>query len=87
MVQRLQERTPPTLGKRSEEESEEGRSAKESNNGREYNVAVVGGVGEVPTPLAAGTATGKGEVGASDNLVTMTEAMEAGEDKMEEGGE
>ena len=78
MAQRQQERTAPTTRERAEEDSEEGSTTEEDNEGRGRVAVAVGDVGEIPAPSTVGNATGEGEGGIGNNLRTAIEAIQVG---------
>ena len=73
--------------RRSEKKSEDRSIVSLENADRDQNADLVGGVGEVPVPPGGLQAPKEGEVGASNELKTVMEEVEVGEDEMDEGEE
>ena len=78
MAQRRRERIVPATEERYNEDSDEGSSAGEGNDGRREDEAAVGGVREGQATLSEGGSMGCGR--ASNELRTALEEMEVGEE-------
>ena len=85
MAQICQERTVPVPEGRLEEESKDGSIEAAGNANRDGDVYTEGGVEGVSAPPRGTQVRQYGEGGASNNLRTVIEEMEVGEEVMHKG--